>query len=165
MAGYESPNLRRRRDGYADNGAAITSAQQDAFAAWLQPLIPRVDVVVVHEPALAGKAVSMLRADPPAHAILFVEGHTHRQAVAAEGEVLQVNGGTAGGGGTGNLTEHQPVGLAILSYRRFPFAPVAADLVEIAPGTGAGEARRVRLDHGDVHVGEVDAPSPEAPVR
>ena len=163
MAGYESPNMRRRSEGYADRGAAITPGEAAAFNAWLRPLLPRVDVVVVHEPALLADALAGLREHPPAHTILFVEGHTHRQAVDATRTVVQINGGTAGAGGTGNLTDDQPLGLAILTYRQFPFAPVAADLVEIAPGTGAGSARRVRLDEGDVRIGDTGGSSPEGP--
>ena len=59
-----------------------------------------------------------------------------------------INGGSIGGGGTGNLADgHTDVGLARMSYDMAGgFEPLAADLVEIDPGTGAATARRERLD-------------------
>ncbi len=164
MAGYESPNLRHAADGYRDRGADITAAQQAEFAAWLGRLAGSVDVVVVHEPQLAQPAIDALRANPPETPLLFVEGHTHQQAVVSRDDVIQVNGGTAGGGGTGNATEGQPVGLAVVTYRSDmsgTFEPLAVDLVQVAPGTGEGSARRVRLDQGPVSVGDALAESPE----
>ncbi len=63
---------------------------------------------------------------------------------------MVLNAGTAGGGGTGNLTEHQPIGVAVLLYAARPrFDPLAADLVEIDPGSGDATARRSRLDDRD----------------
>jgi predicted phosphodiesterase len=160
VAGYESPNERRVGDGYRDRGAAVTPAEQAAFQAWLAPLIGHVDIVVLHEPALAAPALAMLRATPPAAPLLVLDGHTHVQAVDASDNVDEVNGGTVGAGGTGNLTEHQPIGLAIVTYRARPFAPLAVDLVTVAPGTGTGSARRLRLDQGPVSFGPVAAPPP-----
>jgi hypothetical protein len=59
-----------------------------------------------------------------------------------------LNAGSVGGGGTGNLTEAGGViGLARVTYTRLPvFVPRAADLVQIDPGDGEAQARRVRLD-------------------
>ncbi len=164
MAGYESPNLRREAEDYRDRGAEVTEAQQDAFSRWLGRLIGRVDVVVVHEPSLAEPALTALRAAPPARPLLVVEGHTHQQAVVSRDGVTQVNGGTAGAGGSGNVTERQPIGLALVTYRdETPdgFELLAVDLVQVAPGTGEGSARRVRLGEGPVEVGDALAPSPE----
>jgi predicted phosphodiesterase len=152
VAGYASPNTRRAADGYRDRGAAVTRAEQDAFGRWLRPLAGRVDVVLVHEPQLAAPALRALRADPPAAPLLVAAGHTHVQGIDSAGTVAEVNGGTVGAGGTGNLSGGQGIGLAIVSFRRHPFAPLAADLVHVDPGSGAGEARRVRLDDGDVRV-------------
>ncbi|MEA2297672.1 MAG: hypothetical protein QOF77_608 [Solirubrobacteraceae bacterium] len=150
VAGYESPNERRAGDGYRDREADITPAEQADFQAWLTPLVGLVDVVLVHEPALAAPAIADLRAHPPAAPLLVLDGHTHMQAVDSAGGVSQVNGGTLGAGGTGNLVEHQPIGLAIVTFRPRPFAPLAVDLVAVAPGTGTGSARRLRLDEGPV---------------
>ena len=161
VAGYTSPNERRAADGYRDRGAEVTDEQQADFLGWLLPLEGRVDVVMVHEPALAAAALKVLRADPPRDPLLLVTGHTHHQSVDVGDTIAQVNGGTAGAGGTGNLAEGQDVGLAVVAFTRFPFAPRAADLVQVDPGTGAATARRVRLDHGDVRVGDPTAPSPE----
>ena len=164
VAGYESPNLRTASDHYADHGAQITPLEQAAFTAWLQPLLGKVDVIVLHEPALADPAIGALHDSPPKQPLMFIEGHTHHQAVDVHNGITIVNGGTAGAGGTGNLTERLPIGLAIVIYRRRPYSPLAADLVQIAPGTGGGTARRIRLDNGPLTVGDPDATSPETPV-
>ena len=164
MAGYESPNLRRAAQDYRDRGADVTPADQAAFTAWLMPLVGRVDVVVVHEAALAEPAIEELRKTVPAQPLLVVEGHTHRQAVVSRAGVIQVNGGTVGAGGTGNLDDGQPIGLAVVTYRApqpGAFDPLAVDLVQVAPGTGEGSARRIRLDQGPVTVGDALAASPE----
>ncbi|HVW17891.1 MAG TPA: metallophosphoesterase [Solirubrobacteraceae bacterium] len=166
VAGYESPNMRTSIDGYADHGAAITPAEQRAFARWLAGVAGRVDVVMVHEPQLAEPALRALRADPPAQPLLVVAGHTHQQAVVARGGVVEVNGGTAGAGGTGNLTAGQQLGLAVAIYRppssAAGFAPLAADLIQVDPGTGGSTARRIRLDQGPVKVGDPVAPPPKS---
>jgi hypothetical protein len=63
--------------------------------------------------------------------------------------VTVINGGSIGGGGTGNLAEENstPLGLAVLVYdREGRFRPLAGDLVGIEPGTGSSTARRERLD-------------------
>nr|MBF6620061.1 hypothetical protein [Patulibacter sp.] len=84
--------------------------------------------------------------DAEAPSILFVLGDTHRPAVDAADGVLVVNGGTIGAGGTGNLNEGQDASLAVVTYERGPFVPLAADLVTLDPGTGETVARRVRID-------------------
>jgi len=163
IAGYSSPNMRSSAHHYRDNGAAVTPAEQAAFLGWLLPIVNRVDVVMVHEPDLAAPAIKSLRDDPPNHPILFVVGHTHRQAVDSAGGITEVNGGTAGAGGAGNLTEHQNIGLAVVTYDRKPWQPLAADLVDVNPGTGGADARRVRLDTGAVHVGDPGALTDQGP--
>lgn len=163
IAGYESPNERRASDDYRDRGADVTAVQQAAFQTWLRALAGRIDVVVVHEPALAQPAVDALREADASAPLLVVAGHTHHQTVDSDRSVAEVNGGTAGAGGTGNLSERQPIGLAVVTYRRTPFLPLAVDLVQVAPGTGAGSARRIRLDAGPVSAGDTLAPSPEEP--
>jgi predicted phosphodiesterase len=161
VAGYRSPNERRAVDGYADRGDEVTKEQQADFLGWLLPLIGKVDVVLVHEPALAEPALRVLRAEETPSPLLFVVGHTHHQAVEARNRAMLVNGGTAGAGGTGNLTEGQVIGLAVVTFSRFPFDAEAADLIRVDPGTGAAKAQRVRLGAGTVRVGDPRAPSPE----
>jgi predicted phosphodiesterase len=146
VAGYTSPNVRHAADGYRDRGSAITPAEQADFLGWLTPLVGHVDVVMVHEPQLVAAALHVLRADPPAHPLVFAVGHTHRQAVDADRDVAVVNGGTVGAGGTSNLGDGSSLGLAVLTYSARPFRPFAADLVRIDPGNGSAAARRVRLD-------------------
>ncbi len=148
IAGYDDPLKRLAINGYADNGAQYTPEEQQRFADWLAPLRGQADVVMVHAPALAEIALEALRADPPDRPLLLVVGHTHKPSVQPLGTVTVLNPGSAGGGGTGNLAEGGgDVGLARLTYTRLPsFAPRAADLVQIDPGDGNAQARRVRLD-------------------
>ena len=146
IAGYDDPFLRRPGQRSAPDPHP-TEAQQAAFDMWLRGIQRDVDVVVVHEPTLAAQALARLATDPPSHPLAFLVGHTHVQDLRAGGDVVVLNAGTAGGGGTGNLTEHQPIGVAVLLYAAQPrFDPLAADLVEIDPGSGDVTARRNRLD-------------------
>jgi hypothetical protein len=104
---------------------------------------------MVHEPALIENALDDLKLTPPKHPLVFVVGHTHKADLTpVDDKVTVVNGGSIGGGGTGNLAdEPTQLGLARLSYGlRGGFQPLAADLVSIDPGSGAATARRVRLD-------------------
>lgn len=148
VAGYDDPH--RRTDGQR---SALepdpTPVEQAAFSAWLHRLEGRVDVVMVHQPTLAELALDRLAEDPPADPLLVLVGHTHEPALETTPNLVVLNGGTAGGGGTGNLTESQPVGLAVLSYETSPgFEPLAADLIEIDPATGDATATRRRLTEG-----------------
>ncbi len=146
VAGYEDPYLRTPGQAYAPNPQP-TAALQRAFDDWLRGIQREVDVVMVHEPALAARAFRRLRRRPPDHPIAFLVGHTHVPALGGSRNVVVLNGGTAGGGGTGNLAEHQPIGLAVLLYDDRPaFDPLAADLVQIDPGSGDASATRRRLD-------------------
>lgn len=148
IAGYDDPLMRLARDGYADRGATPTLADQQAFAIWLDALRGKVDVVMVHEPMLAKLAIDALHADPPAHPLLIVWGHTHTSELKHDGTLTTLNAGSVGAGGTGNLADAGgDIGLARLIYRSTPrFEPLAADLVQIDPGTGSAQAQRYRLD-------------------
>ena len=123
-------------------------AEQNLFAEWLAGLEDKVDVVMVHEPALAAKgdrgaaprpALASDRAARRPHA---PRGH---RASTATSPLL--NGGTVGAGGTGNLDEGAKIGVARMTYATGgAFTPLAADLVEIDPGNGSATAKRFRLD-------------------
>jgi Calcineurin-like phosphoesterase superfamily domain len=146
VAGYADPFERRRSEDYRGTDPEITPARQERFARWLEPLVGRVDVVMVHAPALLEQALEELRDDPPRRSLAFLVGHTHESELAQQENVVVLNGGTVGGGGTGNLDEDQPIGVAVLTYRARPrFEPLAADLVEIDPGDGSARAERSRL--------------------
>ena len=151
VAGYSDPFERRRSNGYqAERPPLPTEAQQERFADWLRPLVGRVDAVMVHSPLVAAKAMEELRAEPPRRPFALLVGHTHEPAIAASENLLQLNGGTAGGGGTGNLEKNQPFGVAVLTYEDEPrFLPVAADTVQIDARTGSATAERRRLE-GDL---------------
>jgi predicted phosphodiesterase len=147
VVGYSDPFERRRANGYrATQQPDPTEDQKQAFWRWLQPLVGRVDVVMVHNPALADEALAQLQAAPPAAPLLFFTGHTHEQEVRRLGPVTLVNGGTIGGGGAGNFHENQPFGLAVVTYQRHPFEPLAADLVRINPRDGSATAERRLLN-------------------
>ncbi len=150
IAGYSDPFSRRSAENYADRYQPTpTPAQQDAFTSWMRSIQDQVDVIMVHEPALIEPALAVLHDRPPSHPLLFVVGHTHRADLITQPGVTVVNGGSIGGGGTGNLAERvtTDVGIARVTYSIEPrFRPLAADLVSIDPSSGSATARRIRLD-------------------
>ncbi|HWI73698.1 MAG TPA: metallophosphoesterase [Baekduia sp.] len=149
MAGYTDPFLRRADQAYDDKfRVGLTNAAAEAFRRWFDKVEPRVDAVVVHEPEVAATVLAELRRDPPKHPIMILDAHTHRLFLKADPNMLEVNGGTIGAGGTGNLAdERSDLSLAIVTYRLQPTAlPLAVDQVTIDPGTGGATARRVRVD-------------------
>jgi predicted phosphodiesterase len=148
VAGYSDPFERRAGEDFKDRfEPELTTDQTDAFTKWLQPLIGKVDVVMVHEPGLIEPALATLQDDPPTRPIVFVVGHTHKADLQHYPGVTVLNGGSVGAGGTGNLTELTHMGIARLIFTSEPeFQPLAADLVEIDPGDGSATARRERLD-------------------
>jgi hypothetical protein len=150
VAGYSDPFERRAGQDFADRyDRGPTPAMQDAFTGWLRPLLGKVDVVLVHEPALIEPALATLRDHPPSRPLVFVVGHTHHAEIDRFPGVTEINGGSVGAGGTGNLTERTPIALARLTYTTSPgFQPLAADLVSIDPASGSATARRERLDAG-----------------
>lgn len=148
IAGYSDPYERRTAEDFRDRYNRTPSPEhQEAFTQWLLGLIGKVDVVLVHEPTLIAPALDVLRENPPAEPLVFAVGHTHEGDLQRFGNVTVLNGGSIGGGGTGNLAENTKIGLGVLVYgRRKAFKPLAADLVSIDPGTGSSTARRERLD-------------------
>jgi predicted phosphodiesterase len=148
VAGYSDPFERRQNDNFKDRyEPAPSTAQQDAFTNWMLPLVGKVDAILVHEPALIEPALATLKDRPPQRPIVFVVGHTHKADIQRLPGVDVINGGSVGAGGTGNLTEPTKMGIARLIFTRDPsFQPLAADLVEIDPGSGSATARRERLD-------------------
>jgi hypothetical protein len=123
-------------------------AAQEEFRRWATSLEGRADVVVVHEPEVAATALAQWRRSPPSRPIMVLDGHTHRPFLEADPGLLEVNGGTIGAGGTGNLAdERSNLGLAVITYRLRPTPlPLAVDQVTIDPGTGSSSARRARVD-------------------
>jgi hypothetical protein len=152
VAGYGDPFRRRRVRGYVNLEpptplSAPSVAEQNLFANWLVGLEDKVDVVMVHEPALAAKGIEALRRSPPSHPIVVLLGHTHHADISVNRGFTTLNGGTVGAGGTGNLRQQQKIGVARMTYATAgSFTPLAADLVEIDPGTGSATAKRFRLD-------------------
>jgi hypothetical protein len=77
----------------------------------------------------------------------LLAGHTHTQGFRSSTNLLELNGGTVGGGGTGNLEKSQPFGLAVLIYaREGGFDPAAADLVQIDAHGGSARAERLPVE-------------------
>jgi predicted phosphodiesterase len=148
VAGYDDPFQRLTSQDYRDRYDNTPDlVQQDEFTDWLRPLLGKVDVVMVHEPALIAPALEILKDKPPSRPLVFMVGHTHKAALAQQPGVTVINGGSVGAGGSGNLTEKTNIGIARFTYTRKPsFQPLAADLVTIDPGTGSSSARRTRLD-------------------
>jgi predicted phosphodiesterase len=150
VAGYDDPYERRSAESFKDRYNAVPDrVEQDKFTGWLMPLIGKVDVVMVHEPALIDPALKVLEDQPPDKPLVFLVGHTHTAALDKQPGVTIINGGSVGAGGTGNLTEKTSLGIARFVYTLEPaFQPLAADLVSIDPGSGSSSARRERLDPG-----------------
>jgi predicted phosphodiesterase len=147
VAGYADPFERRARDHFRQlREPRPTVDQQEQFRDWLRPLLGHVDVVMVHSPQLAETAADELRRIPPRHPLALLTGHTHLQKFRSSTNLVELNGGTVGGGGTGNLEKNQPFGLAVLIYgRKGGFDPVAADLVAIEANGGSAHAERLRV--------------------
>ena len=148
VAGYADPFERRARDHFRQlREPRPTPEQQEEFRDWLRPLLGRVDVVMVHSPQLAEAAAEELRRIPPRRPLALLTGHTHVQKFRSSTNLVEVNGGTVGGGGTGNLEKTQPFGLAVLIYaREGGFEPTAADLVQIDAHGGSARAERLRVE-------------------
>ena len=89
------------------------------------PLIGKVDVVMVHEPALIAPALAILKDQPPSQPLVFLVGHTHTAALSQQPGVTVINGGSIGAGGTGNLTEHDDLGIARFVFTLKPSLPAA----------------------------------------
>jgi predicted phosphodiesterase len=142
IAGYDDPLKRLAADRYRDNGPVYSRSERRRFATWLPALRGRVDIVMVHAPALARPALAALRKDPLRAPLLVVEGDTHQIASQRYGPLSIVNAGSLGfserGGG---------IGFGRLLYSVAPtFVPRAADLVQINPENGQAQAIRHRLD-------------------
>jgi predicted phosphodiesterase len=144
IAGYDDPYERLASQDFSDRYVPEPDpVQQDLFNAWLQPLIGKVDVVMVHQPALIETALDVLKDEPPARPLVFLVGHTHRPELTTQPGVTVINGGSMGAGGTGNLTDNTPLAIARFVYTVEPsFQPLAADIVSIDPGSGNSSARR-----------------------
>jgi hypothetical protein len=97
---------------------------------------------------VAAGVLADLRRYPPRHPIVILDGHTHRPFVQPDANLLELNSGTIGAGGTGNLADERAnLGLAVLTYRLRPTPlPLAVDQVSIDPGSGSSSARRLRVD-------------------
>jgi predicted phosphodiesterase len=147
VGGYADPFERRATEHFKGTNEPTPDAnERAAFRDWLRPLLGHVDVVMVHEPQLASDAADELRADPPGRPLVLLTGHTHVATFHASPDFTEINGGTVGGGGTGNFEKNQPFGLALLSYTRDDgFEPLAADLVEIDAHGGSARAERFRI--------------------
>ena len=147
VAGYADPFERKASERFkGTNEPTPDAAQREEFRDWLRPLLGHVDVVMVHEPQLAADAAEELRRIPPSRPLVLLTGHTHVASFHTSTNFTEINGGTVGGGGTGNFEKNQPFGLALLSYTRDPgFDPAAADLVEIDAHGGSAKAERFRI--------------------
>jgi predicted phosphodiesterase len=160
VAGYSDPFERLASEHFRARGEPRPDAEQrEEFRDWLRPLIGRVDVVMVHEPQLAEDAVEELRNIPPRRPLVLLTGHTHMSDFRSSTNFVELNGGTIGGGGTGNLEKSQPFGLAVLTYTRADgFDPTAADLVEIDAKSGSARAERFGIGEEEPAADGADVP-------
>jgi predicted phosphodiesterase len=159
IAGFDDPFLRRAGQQYEDRfHAGLLIAAQETFRRWYATVADQADVVVVHEPEVAEGVLEDLRRNPPPRPLVLLDGHTHRPFVRADPHLLELNGGTIGAGGTGNLADERTnLSLAVVTYRLEPSPlPLAVDQISIDPGSGTSTARRLRVDR-DVRGTALDA--------
>ena len=79
IAGYDDPFERLASQDFRDRyDATPDTVQQDLFWAWLQPLIGKVDIVMVHEPELIKTALECPQRRT-AGAAARVHGRPHAQ--------------------------------------------------------------------------------------
>jgi len=148
VAGYDDPFQRLSDNNFADRYEGTPDAsERNLFATWLRELRGRVDIVMVHNPALLTEALDELDADPPDQPLTILTGHTHHAELTRRPGATVIDAGTVGAGGTGNLTDGSDIGIARLAYASEPsFTPLAVDMVSIDPDSGSATARRERLD-------------------
>ena len=148
VAGYDDPFERRAVDNYADRYQPTPSRRRAGRLHGVAQL-PRRQGRRRDRPRAAADRAPPCSSSAPPTPLVILAGHTHATDIQRRGLVTVINGGSIGGGGTGNLADEQPtaVSLARLIYDDTDgFTPLAADLVSIDPGTGAATARRERLD-------------------
>jgi predicted phosphodiesterase len=147
VAGYDDPFERRAGENFADRFDRTPDALEvGRFTTWMRSVRDRVDVVMVHNPALLPDALDELDAEGRAQPLTILTGHTHHAELTRRPGATVINAGTVGAGGTGNLLEKNKIGIARLSYESKPFRALAVDMVTIDPRSGSATARRERLD-------------------
>jgi predicted phosphodiesterase len=147
VAGYDDPFERRAGENFADRFDRTPDASEvERFTTWMRSVRDRVDVVMVHNPALLPDALDELDAEGRPKPLTILVGHTHHAELTRRPGATVINAGTVGAGGTGNLLENNKIGIARLSYESKPFQALAVDLVTIDPRSGSATARRERLD-------------------
>src|SRR4051794_21272551 len=148
VAGYDDPFERQAGDHFSDRYNGVPDAAEvDRFTDWMLSVRDRVDVVMVHNPALLPKALDELDAEPRARPLIILTGHTHHALLTRRPGATVINAGTVGAGGTGNLLEKSDIGIARFLYETKPsFDALAVDMITIDPRSGSASARRERLD-------------------
>jgi predicted phosphodiesterase len=116
--------------------------EEEAFVGWFRSLPERPEVVLVHQHGLAHALLESLAADEPP--LVVLTGHDHVAHVEQSGPHVLVDGGSVGAGGPFAIGQ-QPAAFAQL-HLEDDGVPVAVDLVEIEPISGAGSARRIPLE-------------------
>src|SRR5262249_18162120 len=121
VAGYDDPFERRSAESFKDRyDNTPDPAQQEQFHSWFETVRGKVDVVMVHEPALIEPVLEELRSAPPVRPLVFMVGHTHKSDLDHLPGVTVINGGSVGAGGAGNLAEHVDIRAARPSYTKQP---------------------------------------------
>jgi predicted phosphodiesterase len=163
VAGYSDPAERTSADHYATKSPdPVPASVQQAFWSWLSPLVGHVDVVLVHNPAVADLAVARLRSHPPPTPLLLLTGHTHVKDLQTSENLTEVNAGTVGAGGIGDVEgrPHQRYGLAVVGFARTPRPyPLLLDQVTFDPLQGSVNSQQTRLKNTAPGALPVQAPS------
>jgi hypothetical protein len=127
----------------ADPAGSIEVAQRRLLR-WFTSLIPRPDVVLIHQNSLAQYLARTLWARGYHWPLTILTAHDHIQHVNHEGPINVVDAGTVGAGGLYGVGSNY-VGLGQLHFA--PGGPQldAADLIQIEPVSGVAQAQRIVL--------------------
>jgi predicted phosphodiesterase len=149
VAGYEDP-LEAQAGSFGhrlDFTPTELAAQERAVERWFDGLLPRPQIVLVHDFRIA----AAIRAHAAAEAqlpLIILTGHDHKQHVDQTGLVVEVDGGSLGAGGVFDI------GKAAAGFAQVHLTaqgwPQTVDMIAADPITGESSARRVTLAE-DVH--------------
>jgi hypothetical protein len=144
VAGYEDP-LEANAGSYGhrlDFTPAELAVQEQAVERWFDNLVPRPQIVLVHDFRIAAALRTHVAAAAPLPLIILT-GHDHKQHVDQTGLVVEVDGGSLGAGGVFDVGK-APAGFAQVHLTAGGW-PQTVDMIAADPITGEASARRVTL--------------------
>lgn len=125
-----------------EDGQAREDRAQDDLWKWWKTLASKPDVLLVHQPDLAESLAQRIFARTPEQDLTILVGHDHQQWLARYGNVVIVDGGSAGAGGLFGIGS-EAAETATLHFGKNSGDLEAADFVAVEPISGASRAERV----------------------